>query len=92
MPGYAPVSGSASARCRGASWDNPPLICQPICPTLPMPANAASCSQTLFAENFANATTAATRFASIDPNRQPFGTTWTIMDGVLQVTFVSLPY
>lgn len=81
--GFIAVAGSSVATCNGASWSAPPLLCAPVCASPPAPAVLGSCSQSLFVESFANATSAAQRFQPINPV-QAIRTSWIIVDGSIQ--------
>lgn len=90
LPGYRATAGSTSARCRGETWDAPPLVCEPVCADLDMPTNGGSCTQTLIRETFdAPAFNTSTvpilsRWSSLDETAQPLARHWFLVDNELQ--------
>ena len=90
--GFVAVTGATSNTCNGAAWTSPALVCQPVCPDLPAPQYADSCSQSYFMENF-NLDGALSRFMSLQPytaklaipsGAPPQLTKWFTYDGFLQ--------
>jgi hypothetical protein len=84
--GYVQVSGSATAKCQGSSWDQPSLVCQQACPTLPVDTSTGeTCVRTLFNQKFSTSgvTTIQDMWMPMD-SRQAFGSYWFIQDGFLQ--------
>lgn len=61
------------------------LVCEPLCPVPTPPIPLGTCTQSLFAEGFANSTSAAARFTSVVA-LQPIGTAWQFVDGDVQAT------
>lgn len=61
------------------------LVCEPLCPVPTPPTPLGTCTQSLFAESFSNATSAASRFTSVVA-LQPIGTAWQFVDGTVQAT------
>ena len=93
-PGWRVQSGTTLARCNGAAWDSPPLVCRPPCPDLPAPQYAASCVQTLYSDDF-NVDGSLNALASLHPVLQPLGNPstnppalakWFQQDGMLQAS------
>ena len=90
-PGWVPVYGSASSTCSGASWDQPELVCQPVCLDVVAPTYSSGCSQVLFSQSF-NVDGALLQFQSLNPNQQgvgyptsapPQNSRWYQLDGTL---------
>jgi hypothetical protein len=86
--GYVAVAGSATSICRGASWDQPTLVCAPTCSDLFAPADYGTCTQALISESFDNSSDTMARFASTDSTSNPMGTAWLIADGMLQAAAI----
>ena len=82
---YFMVSGAPQTSCRGLTWDAPPLVCHPRCPTLSPPANVGACTQSLVTEMFDPLPDGSLigRWFSPDPS-EAIGIAWFTTDGYLQ--------
>jgi len=69
---YVRTGGNGASTCNGDSWNYPELVCEPVCPDLPPPLYAATCTQSLYTESF-------------DDNRNgTLGSAWLTLDGTSQ--------
>ena len=71
--GYVPLSGAGTSTCNGDAWNDPPLVCVPVCPDLPAPDFAVACSQSIYSETFAAAGSVANAWVSLMENFPTLG-------------------
>ena len=75
-PGYSLIYGAASATCQGERWDGADVICEPLCPAVPLPPSVTTCMQTTFYDDFNDAKAVVqSRWAPADP-RMAFDSYW----------------
>ena len=69
----------------GDNWDQPQLVCSPVCPQLQAPALVGACSQTLVQDSWSTPLSLGNWFSPL-PLTQGIGITWFAPDGVLEAS------
>ncbi len=83
--GFTASSGASATTCNGDSWNDPALVCRPECPLLPAPAYTATCSQSIYVENFAVEASVPSAWVALNENYATVGKNIFAANGGLQL-------
>jgi Fibronectin type III domain/Kelch motif len=84
--GMQPYRGNLINICGGESWKYPQLDCQPVCPDLSMPVDAAKCSFDLAFFDFNTAGLLQLNdWTTLQPSRTPVGKNVFFIDNMMQI-------